>query len=509
MTAPLAITEAIATSLASGDELRRSGDLEGALAKYAAAADLTEVPDATVCVRIARVHADRGAIDDARRWALLTVDGGTDFASWDAAAQLLAPRSARPTGRSAPRASRCSAATPPRTSPGSCGWSRPRRGIALDVYEAGYGVFRQELLDPGSGLYTFAPDIVVVALDACAAGLPEFSDTPDDAVAAEVAHWRALWSRLGTSGASVVQHNFVVPAQDALAHLDAELAGTRYRMLHDLNTRLADALPANGHIVDCERLAARFGKDRWADPLWWDRAKLAVSLPATPLLARDTAAVIAGHLGLGRKCLVLDLDNTVWGGVIGEDGVGGLKFGGDATGDAFLAFQDRVLALKRRGVILAACSKNDEHVAREPFERHPEMRLQIDDFAAFVANWRSKVDNIEQIAADLSIGLDALAYVDDNPVERQEVRRFLPDVDVVALPEQPSLYARALADYPWFETGSFTAEDAQRTEQYRARARDQRARTRRPIRSTTSTATCAWWPRSAPSTTPTCHASRN
>src|SRR5262249_22676436 len=154
--------------------------------------------------------------------------------------------------------------------------------------------------------------------------------------------------------------------------------GSRYRMLHALNARLADEGPATVHIVDCERVASRFGKDAWCDPLWWDRAKLAVSLPATPLLARHTAAVLSGYLGFARKCLVLDLDNTCWGGVIGEDGLAGIQLGGDATGDAYLAFQERVLALKRRGVVLAACSRNEPAVAREPFERHPEMRLALD-----------------------------------------------------------------------------------------------------------------------------------
>jgi FkbH-like protein len=456
--------------LAAGDEHRRGGEIDAALDAYRKAADLTEVPAPAVCVRIARAHADAGNVDAARQWLVRTVDGGDDFASWDAAGQLLARIGMA--GDAVKRTSRVAVLGSYTTTylARLLRLVSARRGIDLDVYECGFGLFRQELLDPASGLHAFAPDVVVLAVDARATALPECSDTPDDDVAAEVAQWRTLWSRADALGAATVQHTFVVPPEYALAHLDAELPGSRYRMLQQVNAQLADALPANAHVVDCERLAARFGKDAWADPLWWDRAKLAVSLPATPVLARHTAAVIAGHLGLGRKCLVLDLDNTVWGGVIGEDGVAGLKLGGDAAGDAYLAFQDRVLALKRRGVVLAACSKNDDHVAREPFERHPEMRLKHDDFAAFVANWQSKVDNIKQIAHDLSLGLDALVYVDDNPVERQEVRRFLPDVDVVAIPPQPSLYARALADYPWFETGSFTAEDAQRTTQYRARA---------------------------------------
>ncbi|MCU1426160.1 MAG: uncharacterized protein JWL83_160 [Actinomycetia bacterium] len=465
-----AFDDALGALLSSGDDHRRAGDLDRALEAYTKAADLTEVPTGAVCVRLARVSADAGRVDEARDWALRTVDAGDDFASWDAAARAFAPigLAAGATKRTVRVAILGSYTTTYVTR--LLQLVAARRGVRVECYESAYDQFRQEMLDPSSGLHAFAPQLIVFAVDARAVVLPEWSDQPEADIEAEVAGWRNLWARADDLGASVIQHNFVVAPEAALAHLDAQLAGSRYHMLTQLNARIAAELPANSHVVDCERLASTFGKNRWLDPLWWDRAKLAVSLPATPVLVRHTAAVIAGQLGLARKCLVIDLDNTLWGGVIGEDGVDGLKLGGDASGDAFLVFQDHLLALKRRGVILAACSKNDDHVAREPFERHPEMRVRLSDFAAFVANWRSKVDNIVEIATDLSIGLDALAYVDDNPVERQEVRRFLPDVDVIPLPAQPSSYTRALADYAWFETGTVTAEDAQRTAHYQARA---------------------------------------
>jgi FkbH-like protein len=457
----------IARLLRAGDGHRRAGDLDAALESYDAAADRTEVPTAATAVRRARVYADAKDVDAARAHALQVVDAGDDFASWDAAAQLL-DRIGWPDSepkRTARLAVLGSATTTYFTR--SLRLVCARRGIATTVYEAGFGLYRQELLDPSSGLHSFAPEVVVLAVDATAVAFPDLAEDPVALVDGEVGRWEQLWAHVDST---FVQHNFVVPSDAALAHLDAQLAGARTRTLHALNDGLAGALPPNGRIVDCDRLAARVGHDRWHDPLWWDRAQLAVSLPATPVLATHTAAVIAGRLGLGRKCLVLDLDNTLWGGVIGEDGLDGLALGGDATGEAFLRFQERVRALRRRGVILAAVSKNDDHVAREPFERHPSMKLGLDDFAAFLANWNSKVENIQHVADDLGIGLDALAYVDDNPAERQEVRRFLPDVDVLMLPAQPSLFARTLADYPWFETGTFTAEDAARTDQYRARA---------------------------------------
>ena len=166
--------------------------------------------------------------------------------------------------------------------------------------------------------------------------------------------------------------------------------------------------------------------------------------------------MIAAAKGQSKKCLVLDLDNTLWGGVIGDDGLDGIKLGNKADGEAFVAFQSFALALKERGIILAVCSKNDDANAREPFERHPDMKLRLGDIAVFRANWNNKVDNIRDIAATLNIGLDSLVFVDDNPAERAIVRQFLPMVEVPELPEDPSGYVTALAEGGYFETVSFS-----------------------------------------------------
>jgi FkbH-like protein len=160
----------------------------------------------------------------------------------------------------------------------------------------------------------------------------------------------------------------------------------------------------------------------------------------------------------------------LWGGVIAEDGLGGIRLGNGVDGEAFVAFQEYLLRLKEKGVILAVCSKNNHADAVQPFEKHAEMRLKLGDIALFIANWESKPDNIRRIAKTLQIGLDSLVFVDDNPVEREIVRKFLPEVDVVPLPDDPSYYLRALSQYLLLETNSFTAEDSHRTEQYRARA---------------------------------------
>src|SRR4030095_6575721 len=148
-------------------------------------------------------------------------------------------------------------------------------------------------------------------------------------------------------------------------------------------------------IVDCDRLAASYGRDRWFDDRYWCRSKQAVALEALPLLARHTSAVMAAQLGLSRKCLVLDLDNTLWGGIVGEDGLDGIQLGSEGAGQAFVAFQEYALAMKDRGLILPVASKNNQADPRGVFERHPEMRIKLDDIAVFAVNWRDKPANLK------------------------------------------------------------------------------------------------------------------
>ena len=448
-------------------------DAADALAALLADAARTETPAGPLCLKLARAYRQRGDASLACRWALRVVDGGDDFAAWRGAAALLrttAPESAPPPLRTARLAIVGSYTT---TQFGELLVLAARRlGIALAVYEAPYGQYRQELLDPASGMHRFAPDVVLLCTHHGELALPAHAPAADAEaeVGAEVARWTALWRAAGTA---VIQHNFAAPYEQPLGHLASALPGSRAAMTPAVNAALGAAAGAAGgavSIVDCERLSALFGKGRWFDPRYWHLSKQAVALDALPLLARHTAAVLAARLGLSRKCLVLDLDNTLWGGVIGEDGLGGIRLGGAPEGEAFVAFQEQILALKSKGVILAVVSKNNEADAREPFERHPEMRLRLADVASFVASWEPKSDGIRRVATQLGIGLDAIAFVDDNPAERQIIRELLPEVDVLPLPAEPALYGRALADYLGFETSAFTAEDANRTAQYRARA---------------------------------------
>ena len=212
---------------------------------------------------------------------------------------------------------------------------------------------------------------------------------------------------------------------------------------------------------------SREGVEAWHDQALWHRAKQEIALPATPVYGDLVARLIAALGGRSHKCLVLDLDNTIWGGVIGDDGMDGIVLGqGSATGEAFAALQRYAATLSQRGVILAVCSKNDESVAHKAFDEHPEMVLRRTQVASFVANWDDKAANLRRIAAEINIGLDALVFVDDNPFERSLIRQELPMVAVPEVPEDPALVAQCLADAGYFESVAITADDRERSRQY-------------------------------------------
>ncbi|HEX4183802.1 MAG TPA: HAD-IIIC family phosphatase, partial [Caulobacteraceae bacterium] len=246
-----------------------------------------------------------------------------------------------------------------------------------------------------------------------------------------------------------------------------------FAMVAALNDRLAQ-WAAQGAVVliDVARLAASVGLEHWDDPRHWHASKLSFSPAMVPVYADLVTRTIAAVRGKARKCLVLDLDNTLCGGVIGDDGLAGIKLGqGSASGEAFLAVQRMALELRGRGVVLAVCSKNEDDAARLPFREHPDMLLREDHIAVFQANWTDKAANLRAIAEALNIGVDALVFLDDNPAERMQVRRELPMVAVPELPEDPAFYPRILASAGYFEAVAFSAEDRQRAEYYQANAR--------------------------------------
>lgn len=352
-----------------------------------------------------------------------------------------------------------------------------RHGLLFDVHLGSYAQYRQEILDPASDLQRFAPEIVVLSLSArefiadvpLAAGEAE----AERAVARAIDEVRALWrAARGRFRATIVQQTLLDVAEPVFGSYDALVPAAPSRLIARLNEGLVRAAGEEGVLLlDVARAAARDGIDNWFDVGRWLQGKLEIAPAAAPRYGELLARLIAAARGRSRKCLVLDLDNTLWGGVVGDVGVAGIVLGeGSALGEAFLAVQRYAKRLKERGIILAVCSKNDPAIAEAAFREHPEMVLQRSDFAAFVANWNDKAENLRAIAARLNIGLDSLVFVDDNPAERARIRDSLPMVAVPELPDDPALYVRTLADAGYFEAVSFTAEDGNRADSYAADA---------------------------------------
>jgi FkbH-like protein len=197
---------------------------------------------------------------------------------------------------------------------------------------------------------------------------------------------------------------------------------------------------------------------------------MVVSIDALPCFAQSVVQIISAFQGTFKKCVILDLDNTVWGGVIGDDGLENIQIGQLGIGKAFTEFQYWIKKLQQRGIIVAVCSKNTESIAKEPFEKHPDMVLKLADIAVFVANWENKADNIRKIQKILNIGFDSMVFLDDNPFERNMVRENIPQITIPELPEDPALYLDYLYGLNLFETLSYSGEDTQRTQQYQKEA---------------------------------------
>jgi FkbH-like protein len=347
-----------------------------------------------------------------------------------------------------------------------------RHGIDLEIIRPSYDQVAQEALNPNSHVNQSKPDAVLLALDYRALPLKlaiGSSEAAEAAVEGALGYLQTLCQGISSiSNAVCIVQSFAPPAEVLFGSLDAGAPGTIKNMLGRLNQELFRFARSSGHVVlDIAGLAETVGLGNWHDPKLWNMAKLPFADEYVPLYADHVARVVAAIRGKSRKALVLDLDNTLWGGVIGDDGLEGIKIAqGDAAGEAHLAVQRLALDLRRRGILLAVSSKNTVEVARTPFLQHPEMLLKLDHIAVFQANWDDKATNIQAIAEELDLGLDALVFLDDNPVERGLVRQLLPQVAVPELPDEPALYARTLAAAGYFEAIAFAAEDLQRASYY-------------------------------------------
>ena len=348
-------------------------------------------------------------------------------------------------------------------------------GVKPIFYESEYAQYYEEAVFQNDALSAFAPDIIFVFTTSVnLKEQPSVFETKEEAdarISREYTRYQSIWDGLAARyHAVIIQNNFEMPAYLPLGSLDAVLWSGWRNTIESLNAQIAAyALTHAGmYVHDVHYLASVLGMEQWFDLSQYSAYKLAVRYESMPFVALHAANVVKAVLGKTKKCLVLDLDNTLWGGIIGDDGMEGIQIGKETPeAEAYTAFQRYLLTLKERGVLLAVCSKNEEVVAKSGFS-HPDTVLQLDDFVAFQANWESKDQNIRAIARQLNIGLDSLVFLDDNPVERAIVRQGVPEV---AVPEVTGgdvvSYIRALERNGYFEPIAISEDDRKRSEAYR------------------------------------------
>jgi FkbH-like protein len=352
-----------------------------------------------------------------------------------------------------------------------------RHGFALECVTGAYDQFLQDALTPESTLNKARPDAVLLAIDHRGLSLqpcPGNELLANESIDVAIGLLDSIRAGIArNSGALCIVQTLAAPPEGLFGSFDRALAGTARNLVDRVNEKICQSVPrSTDTLLDVAGIAETVGLADWHSPAQWNLAKLPFADSYVPLYADHVARIIGAMRGKSRRCLVLDLDNTVWGGVIGDDGMEGIQISqGDATGEAHLSVQQLALALRARGIVLAVSSKNTDSVARRPFKDHPDMLLKEEHIAVFQANWNDKATNIRAIAKELALGLDSFVFLDDNPVERGLIRQEIPEVAVPELDGDPASYARALAAAGYFEAINFSEEDRARAEMYQANAR--------------------------------------
>jgi FkbH-like protein len=353
-------------------------------------------------------------------------------------------------------------------------------GSKVELMVGEFDSYTSEIMDSQSNLYGFNPRVIFVlpAMSRC-----QYKGSLADPLSEQRAQAEATAQELldlcrsahERSGAQVVVCNFSLPPYFDPGPMRSSSLGSDYGFRKYVNLHMGLHRPNAVHICDAEFLANRLGTLRSVDERAWFESKQPFSAEMLVHIAKECAVIVSSLTSPAKKVLILDLDNTLWGGVIGDDGMEGIEIGTtSARGEAFRHFQQYVLSLSRRGILLAVCSKNDHDKAIEPFATHPEMVLRLEDIVSIKANWEPKSENIRQIAAELNLGLDSMVFVDDNPAEIEIVRQFLPEVTGICLGDDPSLFAGILQDSRLFEVSSLTKEDLDRVHLYKQDSSRQR-----------------------------------
>jgi FkbH-like protein len=355
-------------------------------------------------------------------------------------------------------------------------------GLQSHFYTGGFDTVAQDVFDSSSQLYSFRPDCIILAewLESLAPQLTGrflslSAEQVEDEVNRVLRSIREILVAIRKNlKVPVLLNNFPLPAYPTLGILDGQSESFHTGAILRLNQGLQGmAQESNGglYIVDLMSLAARLGQDRAFDRRYWHIGRAPIARTALVALGQEYGKFIRALQGKSRKCLVVDCDNTLWGGVVGEDGMGGIKIGGTYPGSCYEAFQQEILNLHDRGVVLAMCSKNNEDEVIKVLQEHPEMQLRVEHFATWEINWDDKATNLRRIAARLNIGLDSIVFADDSQFECDLVRSSMPEVEVIHLGNEPSGFVQMLGKQGCFDSLTFSVEDRVRTKMYHDEAR--------------------------------------
>jgi FkbH-like protein len=355
--------------------------------------------------------------------------------------------------------------------------------VGVEVYEAGFDTVELEALDPTSRLYRFGPDVVVIlqGTEKLKGAFYEHAGDRATFARARVSQIEETWKAIRKhTGATIVQSTFVLPYERPYGNYEHAVEGLLQGAVGEVNREIGlRARNTPGVLVnDVDYTAAWLGRRNFIDEKLWALSRSLCALDLLPEVAQNIVDIVLAAQGRSVKCVVVDLDNTLWGGVVGDDGIDGIELGELDEAGAFRSMQLFLRELSRRGILLAVCSKNDEAVARRVFREHPGMVLREEHIAVFVANWDDKASNIRRIRDQLNIGLDSMVFLDDNPFERNLVRQLLPEVVVPELPEDPGLYVRSISELNLFEAASHSALDGQRVALHREQEKRDEERSR-------------------------------
>ena len=348
------------------------------------------------------------------------------------------------------------------------------QGINAAVFDADYNQIDAQLLSETSETYSFNPDVIMlyIATDKL------YEEYLDEDIASRSSFAEMYLSKItkywdlinNYSKAKIIQANFTEIDDRAFGNYSTKEITSFIYQIRKLNFMLNEAMSGRKDVypLDLLSLQIRMGLNSFYDSVLYYSSKMAVTLDAIEIIAKNVTDIIKSFRGQFKKAVILDLDNTLWGGVIGDDGLGGIEIGELGSGHVYTDFQRWLKQLKNRGILLCVCSKNNEDTAKEPFLNHEEMILRLDDFSIFVANWEDKASNIKYIQKALNIGMDSFVFIDDNPFERNLVREMIPEITVPELPVDPSMYLSFLQGENLFETASFSEDDKDRTSMYQA-----------------------------------------